>query len=188
MITITGGKLTTWRRMAKITVDRMVEREAREAPCRTNEIPLGQAIAADELPRIAGVPEHAYDALAARYGHTAFDVLALAAARPELAEPIVAGQPDLLAEAVLSAHHEQTLTVADALLRRSRLGILAARELLDDARPLDGAGPVRRVAEVLAEELGWDAARTAQEVEDFTQEARAEGLIASPSETTHVVH
>ncbi|HUB76931.1 MAG TPA: glycerol-3-phosphate dehydrogenase/oxidase, partial [Solirubrobacteraceae bacterium] len=46
MITITGGKLTTWRRMAKMTVDRLVLREAREAPCRTHEIPLGQAVAA----------------------------------------------------------------------------------------------------------------------------------------------
>ena len=49
MITITGGKLTTFRRMAKMTVDRMVEREARDAPCRTREIPLGQAIAVEEL-------------------------------------------------------------------------------------------------------------------------------------------
>src|SRR5207244_4283089 len=45
LITITGGKLTTWRRMAKMTVDRLVEREARDAPCRTHEIPLGQAVA-----------------------------------------------------------------------------------------------------------------------------------------------
>ena len=55
MITITGGKLTTWRRMAKMTVDRLVEREAREAPCRTHEIPLGQAVSPDELPRLEGV-------------------------------------------------------------------------------------------------------------------------------------
>ena len=41
LLTITGGKLTTWRRMAKQVVDRMVEREGREAPCRTAEIPLG---------------------------------------------------------------------------------------------------------------------------------------------------
>ena len=46
MITITGGKLTTWRRMAKMAVDRLVERDARDAPCRTQEIPLGQAVAA----------------------------------------------------------------------------------------------------------------------------------------------
>src|SRR5215210_1309247 len=55
MITITGGKLTTWRRMAKLAVDRLVEREARDAPCRTHEIPLGQALEADELPRVEGV-------------------------------------------------------------------------------------------------------------------------------------
>ena len=44
MVTITGGKLTTWRRMAKMAVDRLVEREARTAPCRTHEVPLGQPI------------------------------------------------------------------------------------------------------------------------------------------------
>ena len=43
LVTITGGKLTTWRRMAKLAVDRLVEREGREAPCRTHEIPLGHA-------------------------------------------------------------------------------------------------------------------------------------------------
>src|SRR6202030_2679215 len=49
MVTITGGKLTTWRRMAKMTVDRLVERDALDAPCRTHEIPLGQAIDAEAL-------------------------------------------------------------------------------------------------------------------------------------------
>ncbi len=49
MLTITGGKLTTWRRMAKQTVDRLVEREGREAPCHTAEIPLG-------MPARAGGP------------------------------------------------------------------------------------------------------------------------------------
>ncbi len=43
LITITGGKLTTWRRMAKLAVDRIVERDGRTAPCRTHEIPLGAA-------------------------------------------------------------------------------------------------------------------------------------------------
>src|SRR6202043_809839 len=66
MITITGGKLTTWRRMAKMTVDRLVESDAREAACRTHEIPLGQAIDADALQRVAGVAPQAYAALAAR--------------------------------------------------------------------------------------------------------------------------
>ena len=114
MITITGGKLTTWRRMAKMTVDRVVERDARDAPCRTQEIPLGQAISVDELPRVEGVPAESYPALAARYGHAAHDVLALAAERGELAQPIVAGQPDLLAEVALAARHEQARGAAGA--------------------------------------------------------------------------
>ncbi len=80
MITITGGKLTTWRRMAKLAVDRLVERDAREAPCRTQEIPLGQAIAVGDLGRVEGVPEESYAALAARYGYAAHEVLALALA------------------------------------------------------------------------------------------------------------
>ncbi len=134
MITITGGKLTTWRRMAKLTVDRIVERDAREAPCRTHEIPLGQAIDAGELPRVEGVPEESYAALAARYGYAAHDVLALASERGELAQPIVPGQPDLLAEAALAARREQARAVGDVLLRRTRLGLLAARALTSDAR------------------------------------------------------
>ena len=183
MITITGGKLTTWRRMAKATVDRLVEREARDAPCRTQEIPLGQAISVDELPTVEGVPAESYAALAARYGHAAHDVLALAAERGELAQPIIVGLPDLLAEAALAARQEQARSIGDVLLRRTRLGLLAARELLGDGgRPADGdngTAPVRRVAAVLAKELEWSQERTASEVERFEREARAEGLLGS---------
>jgi glycerol-3-phosphate dehydrogenase len=175
MITITGGKLTTWRRMAKMTVDRLVEREARDAPCRTHEIPLGQAVAAEELPRVAGVAEEAYAALAGRYGHAAVDVLALAAEEPQLAEPIVGGAPDLLAEAVLAARREQARSVGDVMLRRTRLGLLAPRELLAGGRP--AGGPLSRVAHVLAREIGWDGARERAELEYFAAEADAEGLV-----------
>mgnify|MGYP003291360782 CR=1 FL=1 len=55
MITITGGKLTTWRRMAKLAVDRIVERDGRDAPCRTHEIPLGMAVEESDLPHVEGV-------------------------------------------------------------------------------------------------------------------------------------
>jgi glycerol-3-phosphate dehydrogenase len=175
MITITGGKLTTWRRMAKMTVDRLVERDARDAPCRTHEIPLGQAISVEELPRVEGVPEQSYAPLAARYGHAAHEVLALAAERGELAQPIVPGLPDLLAEVTLAARHEQARSVGDVLLRRTRLGLLAARELTAG----DADGPVARVADVLASELGWDASRMREEIERFRAEARAEGPQAS---------
>ncbi len=178
VLTITGGKLTTWRRMAKLAVDRLVERDGREAPCRTHEIPLGQAVAVEELPRVAGVPAESYPALAARYGHAAHDVLALAAERAEWARPIVPGAPDLLAEAVLAARREQARTVGDVLLRRTRLGLLVARALAPRG-PGAPPGPVERVAAVLAGELGWSAERTREEVADFAAEAHAEGLVGA---------
>jgi len=175
MITITGGKLTTWRRMAKMTVDRLVLREAREAPCRTQEIPLGQAISPDELPRLEGVADDAYQALAGRYGHAAFQVLEIAAERGELAQPIVADCPDLLAEIALAARSEQARSIGDVLLRRTRLGLLAARELGAEG------DAVRRVGEVLARELGWDERRLAAELQAFAAESAAEGILGEPA-------
>ncbi len=180
MITITGGKLTTWRRMAKLAVDRLVEREARDAPCRTHEIPLGQAVGLDALAEVEGVPEAAYAQLAGRYGHVAHEVLRIAAERGELAQPVVASDdpacprpPDLLAEVVHAARHEQARTVGDALLRRTRLGLTAAR----DVAAADGV-TARRVAAAMAPELGWDAARTEAEAQAFLVEAAREGIVA----------
>jgi glycerol-3-phosphate dehydrogenase len=172
MITITGGKLTTWRRMAKMTVDRLVERESRDAPCRTHEIPLGASVEADSLPRVEGVPEDSYRALAGRYGHAANDVLGVAGERGELAQPIVDGLPDLLAEAVFAARREQARGVADVLLRRTRLGLLAARDVCDP----DGQIP-ERVAAALATELGRDDAWAAEEARRFRANAEAEGIL-----------
>jgi glycerol-3-phosphate dehydrogenase len=172
MITITGGKLTTWRRMAKMAVDRLVEREARDAPCRTHEIPLGQSVAADELARVEGVPEAAYAQLAGRYGHAAHDVLAIAAERGELAQPIADGPADLLAEVVFAARREQAGNLGDVLLRRTRVGLTAARQV---AAP-DGLA-AERVARALALELGWDDPRVADEVSAFQDEAAREGIV-----------
>ncbi len=170
LITITGGKLTTWRRMAKLAVDRLVEREGREAPCRTHEIPLGEPVDPAALPQVGGIAAEAYPALAARYGHAAAEVLALAGEDARLAQPIIEGHPDLLAEAPFSAQREQARTVGDVLLRRTRLGLLAARELAPA-----GSGP-RRVAEALGRFLGWDPARVEREVSGFAEEAEAEGI------------
>jgi glycerol-3-phosphate dehydrogenase len=194
MITITGGKLTTWRRMAKMAVDRLVERDARDAPCRTHEIPLGQAIAVEELPRVEGVPEESYPALAARYGHAAHEVLELAAERGELAQPIVPGHPDLLAEVAIAARYEQARSIGDVMLRRTRLGLLAARELMADT-PAGESGPVQLVGDVIARELGWSAERLAVEIERFAAEAAAEGILvdsrvpaADPDRTADPAH
>jgi glycerol-3-phosphate dehydrogenase len=172
LVTITGGKLTTWRRMAKAAVDRIVEREGREAPCRTAEIPLGMAIDPAELPEVDGVDADTRRMLAGRYGHAAHDVLGLAAADPRLARRIAPDLPDLVAEAPFAARREQARGVADVLLRRTRLGLLAARTLT--APEAEGA---RLVAEALAAELGWDERRVAGELDDWRTVAAAEGLV-----------
>jgi glycerol-3-phosphate dehydrogenase len=169
MLTITGGKLTTWRRMAKQTVDRLVEREGRDAPCPTAEIPLGREASPEELEAPAGVGEDAVRQLAFRYGYAARAVLKLAAERPELAEPIVAGHPDLLAEAVIAARLEQARSVADVLLRRTRLGLVAASELRD-------ADSVMGVAEALGGELDWSKKRVRAEAESWAEAAASEGV------------
>jgi glycerol-3-phosphate dehydrogenase len=173
VITITGGKLTTWRRMAKLVVDRLVERDGRHAPCRTHEIPLGAPVDPQALHRVNsdGVPADAYGALAARYGYAAHRVLAHAAEDPRLSQPILPGHPDLLAEAPFSARHEQAGSVADVLFRRTRLALLAAPQLCDP----DSEVPLA-VARALAPELGWDEDRIELEVHRFADEAEAEGI------------
>jgi glycerol-3-phosphate dehydrogenase len=96
-------------------------------------------------------------------------VRALAAEGP-LAAPVIDGAPDLLAEVVYAARHQQAATVGDVLLRRTRLGLTHARALREP-------GAVERVAAFLGEELGWDVARQAAEAAAFRDEADAEGLV-----------
>jgi len=172
LVTITGGKLTTWRRMAKLAVDRIVEREGRDAPCRTAEIPLGMQIDPGELPDVDGVDDETKRMLAGRYGHAACDVLAIAASDPRLAERISPDLPDIVAEAVCAARLEQARGVADVLLRRTRLGLLDARALT-----APGAQGPRAVAQAMAAELGWDERRIEAELEDWRTVAGAEGLV-----------
>jgi glycerol-3-phosphate dehydrogenase len=156
--------------MAKMTVDRIVEREGRDAPCRTHEIPLGMAISADDLPRVEGVPDNAYAQLAGRYGHAAHEVLGVAAETGELAQPVVEGMADVLAEVAFAVRREQAQSIGDVLLRRTRLGLTAARRVVEPAA-------VARVADVMGRELGWDAERATREAQDFQEEAAAEGVV-----------
>jgi glycerol-3-phosphate dehydrogenase len=176
LVTITGGKLTTWRRMAKLAVDRIVEREGREAPCRTEEIQLGMPGEAEELPEAAGVDEESRSHLAARYGHAANLVMRLAAVDSELAARISPGLPDIAAEAAFAVDHEQAHSVADVLLRRTRLGVLDARRLCAP----DADGPVR-VARAMGGQLGWDEQRVERELAAWHEVARAEGLVPEAS-------
>jgi glycerol-3-phosphate dehydrogenase len=174
LLTITGGKLTTWRRMAKLVVDRLVEREGRDAPCRTADIPLGMPASPEDLELPEGLdgdslPDGALEQLTFRYGYAARSVLRVAAERSELARPIVEGRPDVLAEVAVAAREEQARSVGDVLLRRTRLGILAAPQVWD-------AESVKPIAEVLGEELGWSRMRAQAEAEAWLSEAASEGV------------
>ncbi|MEZ5060853.1 MAG: glycerol-3-phosphate dehydrogenase C-terminal domain-containing protein [Solirubrobacterales bacterium] len=179
LLTITGGKLTTWRRMAKSVVDRVAMRDGSEQPCRTTEVPLGMAAREEDLAPPEGIdvsalPEGYAEQLAFRYGHAARLVLAAAAERPELAAPIVEGSPDLLAEVAIAARFEQARSLPDVLLRRTRLGILAAPQL----RTAEAVAPV---AAVLGGELGWSEERIREAAEAWPAQLRAEG--ADPAAT-----
>jgi glycerol-3-phosphate dehydrogenase len=172
LVTITGGKLTTWRRMAKMAVDRIAEREGREAPCRTHEIPLGAPAVASDLPQVEGVDDDTREHLARRYGHAAADVLRRVPAAPELARRLSPGLPDIAAEAAQAASQEQARSLSDVLLRRTRLGLLDARGLA-----ADGAEGPRRAARAMASELGWDEAQVESEVRAWRADVLAEGLV-----------
>jgi glycerol-3-phosphate dehydrogenase len=169
MLTITGGKLTTWRRMAKQTVDRIVERAGREARCQTAEIPLGMEIDPAELDAPEGVSRESLVQLTFRYGHAARGVIRLAQADPELAKPIVEGMPDLMAEAQVAIEFEQARSLADVLLRRTRLGLTAASSLAT-------ADSVESLATVMARGLGWGEIEKKRQVEDWLETLKAEGL------------
>lgn len=173
MLTITGGKLTTWRRMAKQVVDRLGEREGREVPCHTSEIPLGmeQEGGKYEIPEGLEpglITDDVQAQLAFRYGFAGRNVLAAAAENPDLARPIVPGHPDLMAEVAIAARLEQAQSVADVLLRRTRLALVAAPQLRT-------AESVMPVAEVLGAELGWDAGRVADEAAAWVGDLAREG-------------
>src|SRR5215207_5848380 len=169
MLTITGGKLTTFRRMAAQVVDRITERDGRVAECRTDDIPLGMAARPDDLETSIELPDGARDQLAFRYGHAAREVLDLCEETPALAEPIVPGHPDLLAEVVLAARREQARSVADVLLRRTRLGLVAAPELRAPEATL-------AIAAALGDALGWCESRVTAEAEAWSRVVEADGL------------
>jgi glycerol-3-phosphate dehydrogenase len=162
--------------MAKMVVDRLAEREFREAPCRTHEIPLGHPAEVDQLPEVEGVDERSREHLASRYGLFAEQVLEICRQDSELAQPILPGMPDLVAEAIVAARYEQARCVADVLLRRTRLGLVASRRLTSDKKP------ARRVAEAMSRELGWGRRQVSREVDAWLEAAESEGLVVPAPE------
>jgi glycerol-3-phosphate dehydrogenase len=160
LITVTGGKLTTYRRMAADTVDAVLQqlgerRSRRLSPTRRLRL-LGAPTAGD-----AATPR---GHLHGRYGTEAADVLELCRVAPDLAEPLVPELPYIGAEAVFAARHETAGTVGDVLARRTR-ALSLHREAAAAAAPI--------VGRLIAAELGWDEAETAQQVARFEAEAAA---------------
>jgi glycerol-3-phosphate dehydrogenase len=158
--------------MAKQVVDRIVERDGREAPCRTHEIPLGMSTTVEELRAVDGVDDDSRALLVHRYGYFAHEVLTLTDGAPELRERIVPDLPDLMAEVVVAARFEQAQSLGDVFLRRTRLGLLAATTVSEGEVP-------KRVARLLGSELGWDDARVDTELSRWRDEAAAEGIALS---------
>lgn len=117
LITVTGGKLTTFRRMAQDVVDLLSE-----SPCRTRDVALVGAGPTEDRPDVPTV-------LWRRYGNEAPVVWDLGETRPELREPIVAGSTHYGVEAEFGIAAELALTVGDVVERRTRIGVVsAARE------------------------------------------------------------
>jgi len=174
LISITGGKLTTYREMAADTVDEVIDVLGKEATkhatrkSRTKRLHLRGADGYESTRASAGNDATLLHLLG-RFGDEARSVLALADTDPSLRQPLVPGLPYLKAEAVYAARHEMARSVDDVLTRRTR-----ARLLARDA----SAAAAADVAAVLAVELGWDDAERAAQVahyRDLVARERAAG-------------
>ncbi|MBX6391399.1 MAG: glycerol-3-phosphate dehydrogenase/oxidase [Frankia sp.] len=122
VVTIVGGKLTTYRRMAKDAVDAAVARAGLEAgPCRTARLPL---LGAASRAKLAAVP--APRRLVERYGTEAPAVLAEVGGDPALLAPLAPGMATTGAELLFGLRHEGALDVDDLLDRRTRIGLVPA--------------------------------------------------------------
>jgi glycerol-3-phosphate dehydrogenase len=121
-VTVVGGKLTTYRRMAADAVDAAVRHAGLAAgPCRTDRLPL---IGAGSPKRLAAVP--APPRLVARYGVEAPAVMSEAGGDPALLAPVADGIDVTVAELLWAVRHEGALDEGDLLDRRTRIGLVAA--------------------------------------------------------------
>lgn len=154
LVTICGGKWTTYRRMAEDTVNRAAKVAALdERPCATRDLHIHGYVTPGNLP--AG--------RLAAYGSDAAAVQMLEAEQPELAELIHPDLPVTRGQIVWAARHEMARTVEDALSRRTRALLFGARASRD-------AAP--EVARLLAAELGHDEAWQRDQVAQFSDLAR----------------
>jgi glycerol-3-phosphate dehydrogenase len=167
MITITGGKLTTYREMAADTVDEVVDvlgdrlDDRSVGRSRTKRLRLRGADGYDEFvasPPASSLTPAQLTHLADRYGGDARTLVAMVDHEPDLAQPLVPGLPYLRADARYAARYEMARSLDDLLSRRTR-----ARLLARDA----SAAAADDVAALVADDLGWDEATRHQQVADY---------------------
>ena len=152
LVTITGGKWTTYRRMAQDTVDQAIVVGGLDpAPCTTETLDLHGHVGQTTAPSFVA---------RSLYGAEAPLIDALEDERPELARPLDDALPYRMSEIVWGVRHEMARTLEDSLSRRTRA-------LLLDARAALRAAPA--VAAVMAAELGRDEAWQRAQLAQFAE-------------------
>jgi glycerol-3-phosphate dehydrogenase len=173
VVTVAGGKYTTYRVMAKDAVDAAVrELDAPAQPCCTDMVPLlgadgframwnTRALLAEEMGLSTAEVEH----LLNRYGSLLPELRDLVAERPELGQPLASAPGYLKVEAVYAAAYEGALHLDDILARRTRISI----ETWDR-----GVAAATEVSALVAPVLGWGEAEIAREIEHYEKRVAAE--------------
>ena len=169
VVTVTGGKLTTYRRMAADTVDQVVELLGAGAQSRTASLkligaPKGKRESASAISD-TGPGSH----LARRYGTEIGMVQNLIDQDPGLSRPLVQGLPYLAAEAVHAVRHEMARTLHDVLDRRLRARVLARNA---------AAAVAGDVARLIGPDLGWSDAEADEQADDYRADLMAESKVA----------
>jgi glycerol-3-phosphate dehydrogenase len=168
LLSIVGGKLTTYPTLSRQTVDMVYDKLDREAPeSRTDKVPLpGGAVGdfdafAAEFKVRSGLADELAERLLRLYGARAPDVLELAGDDPSLRMPLspsATAETGLIGAEVLYAfRHELAQTLSDVLLRRTMVGL----------GPKVGLDVDEAASQVAVKHLGWDEERAQREVQDF---------------------
>jgi glycerol-3-phosphate dehydrogenase len=134
LVTVTGGKLTTYRAMAEEVVDRLCRALGSGGRSRTARIPLGltrplaeERARGEARARELGLPPAAGCRLVERFGDDWTEAAAAIADEPSLGEPSVPGLPVLRVESIMARNRELALTEEDVLVRRTRLTTMDGR-------------------------------------------------------------
>ncbi|WP_374970886.1 glycerol-3-phosphate dehydrogenase/oxidase [Terrabacter sp. BE26] len=173
LISIAGGKYTTYRVMAADAVDAAREDIGGDVSDSVTEfIPLSGAEGyvalvnqIDRLARHQGLPVWRITHLLERYGSLVHELFALAEQDRSLYEPLPGAEEYLKVEALYAVTHEGALHLDDVLARRTRISI---------ETPSRGADSASAVADIVAPVLGWDAEQLEAEVTGYVARVEAE--------------